>query len=79
MKNLATYLDDFIENEEEGYFENCKSKISCGKIGEKDYMKANRKAAREEEIDAHGKPVRFGGMHKSKKQYNRNDKHKKEY
>lgn len=80
MKNLATYLDDFMENEEQGYFESCKkSKISCGKIGEKDFMKANRKASREEEIEAHGKPVKFGGIHKSKKIYNRHDKHKKSF
>ena len=54
-----------------------KSKISCGKIGERDFIKANRKASREEEIEAHGKPVKFGGMHKSKKDYTRKDKHKK--
>lgn len=78
MKNLATYLDDFME-QEEGYFESCKGKISCGKIGEKDFMKANRKASREEEIERHGKPVRMGGLHKSKKLYTRKDKHKQDY
>lgn len=30
MKNLATYLDDFI-NEEENYFEKCKTKKSVEK------------------------------------------------
>jgi len=79
MKNLATYLDEFIDNEDTGYFENCKGKISCGKIGEKDFMKANRKASREEEIERHGKPVRIGGLHKSKTNYTRKDKHKKPY
>jgi len=80
MKNLATYLDDFMENEEQGYFESCKkSKISCGKITEKDFMKANRKASRDEEISNHGKPVRMGGLHKSKKNYSRKDKHKQNY
>ena len=78
MKNLSAYLDEFID-QEEGYFEGCKGKISCGKIGEKDFMKANRKASRDEEINSHGKPVKFGGLHKSKKQYDRHDKHKKEY
>ena len=79
MKNLATYVDEFMENEEEGYFESCKKKISCGKITDRDFMKANRKASREEEIEAHGKPIKFGGLHKSKKEYTRKDKHKKEF
>jgi hypothetical protein len=65
--------------QEEGYFESCKGKISCGKIGEKDFMKANRKASREEEIERHGKPVRMGGLHKSKKTYSRKDKHRQEF
>lgn len=79
MKNLALYLDDFMENEDP-YFEGCKgSKISCGKIGVKDYMKANRKASRDEEIESHGKPVKYGGLHKSKREYTRKDKHKKSY
>ena len=37
-----------------------------------DFMLANRKAAREEEIAAHGKPVSFRKvLHKSLKIYNR--------
>ena len=80
MKNLATYLDDFMENEDQGYFEHCKkSKVSCGKITERDFMKGNRKASREEEIENHGKPVKFGGLHKSKKTYSRKDKHRKDF
>ena len=44
-------------------------------ITEQDYIKANRKASREEEIAQHGKPLSSGGVHKSKKSYNRkNDK-----
>ena len=79
MKNLSAYLDEFIDQEEGNYFEHCKGKISCGKIGEKDFIKANRKASREEEIERHGKPVRTGGLHKSKKNYSRKDKHKQSY
>ena len=79
MKNLATYLDDFMQEEEEGYFESCKKKISCGKITERDFIKANRKASREEEISNHGKPIKIGGLHKSKKEYSRKDKHKESY
>lgn len=41
------------------------------KITQEDYLKANRKASREEEIKAHGHPLRIGGVHKSKKVYDR--------
>ena len=42
------------------------------RITEQDYIKANRKASREEEILLHGKQI-FNrvAIHKSKKQYNR--------
>ena len=36
-----------------------------------DYLKANRKLSREEEIKTHGRPVRIGGVHKSKTVYDR--------
>ena len=75
MKNLSAYLDNIID-EEEGYFEGCKSKISCGKITERDFMKANRKASREEEISNHGKPVNYSNKFKTKKDYSRKDKYK---
>ena len=42
------------------------------KITEQDYIKANRKASREEEIRLYGKPISSRrNIHKSKKQYNR--------
>lgn len=41
------------------------------RITREDYLKANRKASREEEIVAHGHSVRIGGVHKSKKVYDR--------
>lgn len=42
------------------------------KITEQDYIKANRKASREEEIRLYGKPISSKrNIHKSKKQYNR--------
>lgn len=47
-------------------------KETIGMITEKDYMKAQRKASREEEIALHGKPVSFRrATHKSLKAYNR--------
>lgn len=41
------------------------------RITREDYLRANRKASREEEIIRHGHPVRIGGVHVSKKVYNR--------
>lgn len=45
-------------------------------ITEKDYILANRKAAREEEIQEHGKIISLAPskVHKSKKDYKRNKK-----
>lgn len=36
-----------------------------------DYIKANRKASREAEIEAHGHPVSYAKIYISKKTYNR--------
>lgn len=42
------------------------------RITEQDFLKANRKASREEEIAAHGKQINFRRLlQKSKKQYDR--------
>ena len=42
------------------------------RITEKDFLRANRRAARLEEIEAHGRPVSFReAIHKSKKVYDR--------
>lgn len=41
------------------------------RITEEDYIKANRRASREEEIRAHGKPLPKSKAHKSKKIYDR--------
>ena len=41
------------------------------KITEGDYIKANRKASREEEIERHGRPLAHNHVHKSKKAYDR--------
>lgn len=43
-------------------------------ITERDFLLANRKAAREEEIAAHGKQILFRShIHKLKKRYDRNE------
>lgn len=41
------------------------------KITADDYIRANRKAAREEEIAAHGHPVSYRRVFKSKRKYDR--------
>ena len=41
------------------------------RITEADFMLANRRAARLEEIAAHGRPVSYSALHKSKKVYDR--------
>ena len=49
-----------------------KNKKKTLRITEADYMLAQRRAARLEEIEAHGKPVSFRkAIHKSKKVYDR--------
>ena len=42
------------------------------KITERDYIKANRKASREEEIERYGHPLPKSRVYKSKKAYDRN-------
>ena len=41
------------------------------KITQQNYLKAHRKASREEEIARHGRPARFRAVHQSKKAYDR--------
>lgn len=49
-----------------------KKKLKDMRITVADFMLANRRAARQEEIDEHGKQVSFRKvLHKSKKVYNR--------
>lgn len=45
--------------------------MSKKRITEEDYIKANRKASREEEIEQHGRPIPRTRVHKSKKVYDR--------
>lgn len=41
------------------------------RITQDDYIKANRKASREAEIEQHGHPVCYKRVHETKKVYNR--------
>ncbi len=38
---------------------------------QRDYIKANRKASREAEIENHSRPINFSRVHQSKKVYDR--------
>ena len=79
MKNLLNYLDDYFDDNIEETLCNrkFKGKISISKEQASEWQrKANRKASREEEIEAHGKPINYSSVVKSKKQYTRNVKHK---
>lgn len=53
--------------------------MKIGKIGNLDeYIKANRKASRQEEISAYGHSINQHRVFKSKKTYTRKVKHKKD-
>lgn len=71
MKNIINYLDDYINDE---MYESSNKHLRIGGIS--DYIKSNRKASREEEIRAHGKPISHNHVWKNKKNYNRKQKHK---
>ena len=79
MKNLLNYLDDYFdENIEETLCNRkFKGKINVSKDEANEWQrKANRKASREEEIEAHGKPISYNKTFRDKTKYTRKDKHK---
>lgn len=45
--------------------------MNAKKITERDYIKANRRASREAEIENHNRPVNFCRVHKSSRVYDR--------
>ena len=49
-------------------------KVTIGSV--EDYVKANRRASRNEEINAYGHVLSFNRIWKSKKDYSRKQKHK---
>ena len=52
-------------------------KVTIGSV--EDYIKANRKASRNEEIDAYGHSLSLNRIWKSKKDYSRKQKHKNRF
>lgn len=82
MKNLLNYLDDYFDDNIEETLCNrkFKGKINISKEQASEWQrKANRKASREEEIEAHGKPISYNKTFKDKTKYTRKDKHKNKY
>ena len=79
MKNLLNYLDDYFDDNIEETLCNrkFKGKISISKEQASEWQrKANRKASREEEIEAHGKPINHSHVFRDRTKYNRKNKHK---
>ena len=52
-------------------------KLNIGSV--EDYIKANRRASRNEEINAYGHSLSFNRTWKSKKDYSRKQKHKQSF
>jgi hypothetical protein len=72
MKNIANYLE-FVD--EDGIYECTKRNVK----DMKDRMKAFKRGSREEEIEAHGRPISYNKTFRDKSKYTRKDKHKKTY
>lgn len=82
MKNLLNYLDDYFDEniEEQLCNRKFKGKISVSKEEAARWQsKANRKASREEEIAAHGKPINHNKTFRDRSKYTRKEKHKNNY
>ena len=80
MKNLVNYLDDYFDDNinEQLINKNFKrNKINISKEQANEWQrKNNHKASRDEEIEAHGKPINHTHVFRDKTKYNRKDKHK---
>ena len=74
MKNLVNHLDEYLDDI--NLSESCRS---FSKDDMSNALKAYKKKSREEEIEAHGKPIRHKSIVRSKKQYTRKEKHKTKY
>ena len=69
MKNIVNYLDDYLEDD----LYECSSRNIKDM---KDRMKAFKKGSREEEIEAHGKPISYNKTFRDRSKYTRKNKHK---
>ena len=71
MKNIANYLE-FVDD---GIYECTKRNVK----DMKDRMKAFKRGSREEEIEAHVRPISYNKTFRDRSKYTRKDKHKKDY
>ena len=69
MKNIANYLE-FVDDD--GIYECTKRNVK----DMKDRMKAFKRGSREEEIEAHGRPISYNKTFRDRSKYTRKDKHK---
>ena len=69
MKNIANYLE-FVD--EDGIYECTKRNVK----DMKDRMKAFKRGSREEEIEAHKRPISYNKTFRDRSKYTRKDKHK---
>ena len=69
MKNIANYLE-FVD--EDGIYECTKRNVT----DMRDRMKAFKRGSREEEIEAHGRPISYNKTFRDRSTYTRKDKHK---
>ena len=69
MKNIANYLE-FVD--EDGIYECTKRNVK----DMKDRTKAFKRGSREEEIEAHGRPISYNKIFRDRSKYTRKDKHK---
>ena len=69
MKNIANYLE-FVD--EDGIYECTKRNVK----DMKDRMKAFKRGSREEEIEAHGRPISYNKTFRDRSKYTRKDKYK---
>lgn len=69
MKNIANYLE-FVD--EDGIYECTKRNVK----DMKDRMKAFKRGSREEEIEAHSRPISYNKTFRDRSKYTRKDKHK---
>jgi len=74
MKNIANYLEDYLD--ENGLYE---SSMKVKKDINKDRMKAFKRGSREEEIASHGKPISYNHTFRDRSKYTRKEKHKSKY
>ena len=68
MKNIANYLE-FVD--EDGIYECTKRNVK----DMKDRMKAFKRGSRDEEIEAHGRPISYNKTFRDRSKYTRKDKH----